>query len=87
MTTNINRHPRLFALDALRMFAIVILIGRNNIVRIDPEISSPIALDNFRAAKIRLPDLAKTTFGRYEQDIQPFFQNQTDPRERHYCKK
>jgi len=64
-----------------------LLIGRENILRIDPELNSPIALDDYGQAKARLPKLAKTEFARNEADLVDFFDNKVECREHYYCER
>lgn len=61
-----------------------LLIGRQNILRLNPELATPIAMDNFKEAAARLPELAKTCFARNKEDIRPFFEQKVDPREKHF---
>jgi len=62
-----------------------LLIGRRNILRLNPDLSSPINMDDFAAAKDRLPALGKTTFRRHKEDIRPFFEDVVEAREAHYA--
>jgi len=61
-----------------------LLVGRQNILRLNPELASPIQMDNFKDASSRLPELAKTCFARNKEDIRPFFEEKVTPREKHY---
>lgn len=51
-----------------------LLIGRNNIVRLNPELSTVIKMDDFSESKNRLPELGKTTFRRQREELKPFFE-------------
>jgi len=64
-----------------------LLIGRENICRINPELRTPIAMDDFDTARDRLPDLAKKMYARNEQDLKSFFEKKVGKREQHYCDK
>lgn len=61
-----------------------LLIGRDNILRLNPNLSSPISMDDFATAKDRLPSLGKTTFKRNKEEIRSFFEETVEPREAHY---
>ena len=61
-----------------------LLISRQNIVRLDPELSTPIAMDDFKESLSRLPELGATTYRREKEKIKPFFNETVSPRERHY---
>lgn len=61
-----------------------LLIGRQNITRMNPELSSPISMDDFVTAKDRLPQLGKTTFKRQKEDIRIFFEETCKSREVYY---
>ncbi len=61
-----------------------LLIGRQNIVRLNPELSSDIQMDNFSESEKTLPELGKTTFKRFREDIRHFFEQEVEPWEHHY---
>lgn len=53
-----------------------LLIGRYNIVRLNPEVAFDIKMDDFSEAKNRLPSLGVTTFKRYKEDLRIFFESE-----------
>lgn len=59
-----------------------LLIGRQNIVRIDPELSSDIAMDDYLSSKERLIPLALDKFSEFRSELAPFFIDPVIPYER-----
>ena len=61
-----------------------LLIGRNNIVRIDPTLSQEIGMDDYEQAAARLPALGKRSFADNKSDIAHFFDEQVIQYEKYH---
>lgn len=63
-----------------------LLIGRQNILRIDPDLETEIALDDVAKATNILPNLAKLEFDKNREKLEEFFETKTSAREMHHSK-
>ncbi len=63
-----------------------LLIGRHNILRIDPPLPTNIGLDAVGPARKHLPELAETVFEANSSALRKFFAQKVSVRERHYSK-
>lgn len=61
-----------------------LLIGRNNIIRIDPTVSEGIGMDDYEQAAARLPELGKRSFTDNKSDIAHFFEEQVTQYEKYH---
>ncbi|PHR57989.1 MAG: patatin [Robiginitomaculum sp.] len=61
-----------------------LLIGRNNVLRVDPTIKVEIDMDDYKEAASRLPSLGKKAFTDNKSDMLHFFETQVLQYERHH---
>lgn len=61
-----------------------LLIGRNNVLRVDPTVAVEIGMDDYKEAAARLPALGKRSFSDNKSDILEFFKNKITPYEKYY---
>lgn len=61
-----------------------LLIGRHNIIRIDPDLAVDLPLDGYQKAAELLPELARNAYSSYAGGLAAFFDGDAAPRERHY---
>ena len=53
-----------------------LLIGRNNVLRVDPTVAVEIGMDDYKEAASRLPALGKRSFSDNKSDMMDFFKKQ-----------
>lgn len=63
---------------------IYVRIGRERIIRIDPNLAQDIDLDDYYASTQYLPNLAHKSFEEHADVLNSFFGPVAEPRERHY---
>ena len=61
-----------------------LLIGRQNIVRVDPTLKTDIAMDDYQQSLIRLVPQAELEFQHWRADLEHFFTDQVEPYTRCY---
>jgi len=61
-----------------------LLIGRNNVLRVDPTVAVEIGMDDYKEAAARLPSLGKRSFSDNKSDMSHFFEKQVLQYERYH---